>query len=42
MKFKSILLIGILITITACMNSPKETIIVFETSQSGNQPYTAQ
>ena len=37
MKFKSILLISILITITACMNSPKETITVFETSQSGNQ-----
>ena len=37
MKFKSILLISILITISACMNSPRETITVFETSQSGNQ-----
>ena len=31
MKFKIILFIGILITITAFMNSPKETITVFET-----------
>ena len=37
MKFKSILFIGILLTITAFMNSPKETITVFETSRGGNQ-----
>ena len=37
MKFKIILFIGILITITAFMNSPKETITVFETSRGGNQ-----
>ena len=37
MTFKHILSISILIATTACMNSPKETITVFETSQSGNQ-----
>ena len=37
MKFKSILLLSILFTISASMNSQKETITVFETSQSGNQ-----
>ncbi len=37
MKFESILFIGILLTITAFMNSPKETITVFETSRGGNQ-----
>ena len=37
MTFKPILLISILIATTACMNSPKETITVFETSRGGNQ-----
>ncbi len=37
MKFNTILSLLILISTFACMNSKKETLTVFETSQSGNQ-----
>ena len=37
MKFNTILSLFILISTFACMNSKKETLTVFETSQSGNQ-----
>ena len=37
MKFKVYFSLIILITTSACMNSSKETITVFETSQSGHQ-----
>ena len=37
MKFNTILSFLIIISTFSCMNSKKETLTVFETSQSGNQ-----